>query len=96
MLKQRINWYRRFSAQYPKETAKVPPVGRFEAEPPKGTKAAFWTRIKVRQQPRPFYVGVPSGGEGRGAEGGWEGKLNEKGEVWERAIHNKVKDIETA
>lgn len=36
------------------------------------------------------------GGEGRGAEGGWEGKLNEKGEVWERAIHNKVKDIETA
>ena len=64
MLKQRINWYRRFSAQYPKETAKVPPVGRFEAEPPKGTKAAFWTRIKVRQQPRPFYVGVPSGGEG--------------------------------
>lgn len=63
MLKQRINWYRRFSAQYPKETAKVPPVGRFEAEPPKGTKAAFWTRIKVRQQPRPFYVGVPSGGE---------------------------------
>lgn len=22
--------------------------------------------------------------------------MNEKGEVWERAIHNKVKDIETA
>lgn len=34
------------------------------------------------------------GGEGRGVEGGWEGKLNEKGEVWERVIYNKVKDIE--
>ena len=34
------------------------------------------------------------GGEGRGTEGGWEGKLNRRGEVWKRVIHNKVKDPE--